>query len=182
MIRVALLSAALVLGLAACGDTQPPAATGGAVGATALAPSSVVLGTAPEGEATKIVDVRKMKAGDKVTAIGRVQHIEAGFAAMRLIDHEIAWCSTNNTPWTFCCVDKTERDAALLPVELREHGEVVEAKDLGVRHLDVVLVQGTLQETEAGGLVLVAEKGWFRKERPDLSHRKIDWPDFLAQE
>ena len=165
--------------LVACGGDEPGPTT-----TSAAAPSDApkLLLDSDPGEAKGIFEVRKMKPGEEVVAFGRVQHIEKGFAAIRLIDDELDWCGRGDnpnkdmtTPWTYCCADPKVRAAALLPVEVRKEGEVVEATDLGLRHLDLIAVKGKLEETEGGGLVLVAN-GWFRKERPDLSDRTIDWP------
>jgi hypothetical protein len=171
------LCLSLALLLSACGgDADSQTAATNATPSTAIA--KVVLDK-DLGEATDISDIRKMKAGDEVTAVGRVQNISSGFAALRLIDQDIQWCNTNTMPWKYCCVDADLRNASLLPVEVRRDGDVVETNDIGLRLLDLIVVHGTLEKSEAGGLVLVSKDGWFRRERPDFSEREIDWPKLV---
>ena len=149
--------------------------------ASAPTPSPLLLVQDP-GEAVDIFDAREKKAGDEVTVVGRVQHIEKGFAALRLIDDDLEWCGRGDnpmkdhpSPWDYCCTDSKVFKSAILPVEVRKDGEVLEIDNLGIRHLDLIAARGTLEETEGGGLVLVTN-GWYRRDRPDLGNRKIAWP------
>ena len=162
--------------LTACGGDTESSSTN-----TTAAPLKLMLDKDP-GEAKGIFEVRSMKPGEDVVVMGRVQHIEKGFAALRLIDDELEWCGRgdnpmkdNVTPWDYCCVDPKVRENAILPVEVRMDGEVVEAEDPGLRLLDLVVVRGKLEKTEAGGIVLVTN-GWFRRDRPEFGDRQIDWP------
>lgn len=173
-----LLVLILALSLTACGGDADSTSTASTT--TASAPK--VLLPADPGEAKGIFDVRKMKAGDEVVAVGRVQHIQKGFAALRLVDDELEWCGRgdnpmkdNTTPWAYCCADSKVFKAAILPVEIRKDGEVLETDDIGIRHLDLVVMKGKLEETEGGGLVLITN-GWYRRDRPDFGDRVLEWP------
>lgn len=158
--------------LTACGGDDAPASASTSNGTSS---ASVVLDKDP-GEAKSIFEVRKMEAGQDVVAVGRVHKMTKGAAALLLIDASLQWCNTTNTPWDFCCHDPEERGRAVLPVEVRRGGEVVDTNDFGIRPLDVVVVAGKLEASEGGGLVLVTDKGWFRRERPDLGDRELAWP------
>jgi hypothetical protein len=171
------LSLPIVLGLAlllaACGSESPP---GGGGSGGEVKPSKLLLtGEVPAG--VGVLEARKGQKGDAVTVVGRVRDYEEGLAALMLTDDSVPYCGGKDcamgpdgckTPWDYCC-RPDEANAASIPVEVRgADGKVLEAKDLGVRLLDLVVVSGRLEATESGALMLVADKGWHLKERPDL--------------
>jgi hypothetical protein len=189
------LGLGLLLALTACGDTPapatPPAGTpsvpapgAGTSVATAPAAPSFLRPIAAE-EPMGVFEVRDGAAGDEVVVIGRVKEIVKGYAAFKLIDEELDWCgrgdSTDDactTPWDYCCANPDAVRQGTIAVELHDDaGQPVAADDLGLRYLDQVVVKGKLAATEAGGLVLIAEKGWDRRERPDFGTREahIEW-------
>lgn len=164
--------------LAACGGEGDPDAAGGpsAEGASsAPAAPAWLLAAEPEG-AVGVRDARGLEAGQDVTIVGRLRDFEPGFGALTLTDDRVPYCGAEDctmedgclTPWDYCCRPQEANDASL-PVELHgADGEVVETSDLGLRLLDLVVVRGTLQKAESGGLVLVTREGWYRRERPEL--------------
>lgn len=139
-----------------------------------------LLKTEPEG-AVPVLQARQQAPGTEVTVVGRLRDFEPGFAALMLTDQSVAYCGDGEcsmdgcpTPWDYCCRPKQASEGSL-PVELRdESGKVVETDALGLRLLDLVTVRGTLEKTEAGGLMLVTKQGWFRRERPELP-ANLNW-------
>ena len=179
MIRLFQLSSlpALVLALAACGDTSgssTPASSSGASGTYLLA--------ADLPEALAVYAAKKTPEGEAVTVWGRVREEVEGSAAFTIIDDTIDYCGRGQhdcgcpTPWDYCCELEKVPDASLA-VEIRDaKGDVVEIGKTDMRRLDLIAIRGTMQKTESGGLILVASEGWFRRERPDLP-AGLNWPD-----
>ena len=132
-----------------------------------------------------VVQAREGKAGDEVVVSGRVKEIVKGFAAFKLIDDSLNWCGRIHdcgceTPWDYCCEDVDSVRASTMAVELRDaDGNPIEAEKLGLRVLDLVVVKGHLEATEAGGLVIVTDKGWDLRSRPDLGIKEkiVEWPN-----
>lgn len=132
-----------------------------------------------------VVQAREGKAGDEVVVAGRVKEIVKGFAAFKLIDDSLKWCGREEdcgceTPWDYCCEDVDAVRGGTMAVELRDaEGNPVEAAKLGLRVLDLVVVKGRLEGTEAGGLVIVTDKGWDLRSRPDLGIKEklVEWPE-----
>ena len=68
------------------------------------------------------------------------------------------------------------RLGSLPRLEFRDgKGEPIENDGKELRLLDLVVVKGTLEKTESGGLLIVAKDGWFRAERPKLPDG-LKWP------
>lgn len=132
-----------------------------------------------------VVQAREGKAGDEVVVAGRVKEIVQGFAAFKLIDDSLKWCGRDHdcgcdTPWDYCCEDPDAVRSGTMAVELRDaEGNPIEADKLGLRVLDFVVVKGRLEGTEAGGLVIVTDKGWDLRSRPDLGVKEklVEWPN-----
>ncbi|MDA1194601.1 MAG: hypothetical protein O2894_05395 [Planctomycetota bacterium] len=154
-----------------CGDAVPPAPS---------APPSLLLAAEPTGSVS-VLDAKGKAAGDEVVVIGRVSDIAKGFAAFTLTDTSVEYCGEGAescgcpTPWDYCCEEERAK-ASRMPVELRDKkGEPVQAADIGLRLLDLVVVRGTLAGTESGGLMILAKDGWYRSDRPKLPEG-LDWP------
>lgn len=173
-----LLLIALALGLAACGGDDSSGTPNAATQAKATGP---LLAADIEGT----VDIKaalELEPGSDVAVVGRVQEISpGGMALFYLVDDSIAYCGRGSeecgceTPWDYCCEEAAMR-AARMAIELRdESGKIVKADDLGLRLLDLVAVKGKLHKTEEGGLYLVADDGWYRRERPKLPEG-LAWP------
>ena len=175
----------LALSVAACGGEDTPTTTSSG-GGTA---TQIFLQPDP-GTGVAVMEVREMSAGEDVIVEGRVQNINKGRAMFTLYDPDLAYCGQPGTaeagkdpmdgcltPWDYCCSDPEAVAKGNIPVELRdESGMPVKADDLGLRLLDLVRVRGTLEKTESGNLILVAAKGWYRAERPDLPE-ELHWPE-----
>lgn len=165
----------LSFALAGCGDDS-----GGGASPSESA-SSYVLSSDVDG-AVDVIEAMTREPGTELAVVGRVQEINRdGYAVFYIVDDSIAYCSRGEescgckTPWDYCC-EEDEMRAARMPVELRGDGGMpVKSDALGLRLLDLVAVKGTLEKTEEGGLVLLADKGWFRRERPKLPDG-LDWP------
>jgi hypothetical protein len=186
---VAALLGALLL--AACGGedpVRPSAATGGpppsaGEGDRILVDRSPFLVPKDTPDAVSVFDAKELEAGKEVAVVGRVRDFVKGYAAFTLIDDELDYCGRGadtmdgcSTPWDYCCIQKETQAAASIPVEYRDaKGEPVEAKDLGLRLLDLVVIHGTLEKTESGGLLLVTNRGWHLRERPTLGPH-VQWP------
>ncbi len=179
-ITLRIISIALLGTLAACGGDEP-ATTDGSSGAQ----KPVVTGHTLAADIPDAVGIKaalEMEPGATVAVFGRVQEVSpGGMAVFHLVDDTIAYCGRGEeecgctTPWDYCC-EAHEMQAARISVELRDaNGKVVKAKDLDLRLLDLVAVRGKLNKTEEGGLFLVAEDGWFRRERPELPEG-VEWP------
>jgi hypothetical protein len=169
------LVAVLVLG--GCGDDATTSST------DTTAPAASLLLTADVGEAVGIIDAMANEPGTEIGVVGRVQEINRdGYAVFYLVDDSLEYCGRGKeqcgckTPWDYCCDEETMR-AARMPIELRgDDGMPLKSDDLGLRLLDLVAVKGTLEKTEEGGLVLLAQDGWYRRERPALPDG-VQWPD-----
>jgi len=169
--------------LAACGgdegaDTPDTANEAGEKNGTAAA---LVLAGDP-GEAVTVAQVKKAKKGDEVVVVGRVQNIVDGYAAFRLADPALEYCSQHNkedrcpTPWDYCCVAPDKVSANLIFVEARdEAGKPVKVEKLpGLRPVDLVAIRGTVERDDQDNVTIVAE-GWHRRERPTFEH-EVRWP------
>jgi hypothetical protein len=115
--------------------------------------------------------------GDHVAVVGKLQRKVKGRAIFYLTDESVLDCTRTgdedhcNTPWDYCCQEKQMKKSTIL-VELRgADGKPVPVADLGIRELDLVAVRGTLSKTESGRLVLLAQDGWFLRDRPPASPR-----------
>ncbi len=190
--RLLSLLAPLAVAIAACGETTTPttsdsAATSATQAGTAQ-PASAEAGSpflrkVAADTPLSVVEARARSAGDEVVVAGRVKDVTRGFAAFKLIDASLKWCALDEgcpTPWDYCCTDPELVRAGTIAVELHDaRGAPVAAEDSGVRPLDYVVVKGRLQATESGGVFLVADGGWDRRERLDYSQftTKVEWPE-----
>jgi hypothetical protein len=150
-------------------------------GAATATSSSYTLDADVDG-AVDVKAAMQAEPGTQVAVFGRVQEINRdGYAVFYIVDDSVPYCGKGqedcgcNTPWDFCCHEDDMRTARM-PVELRADGGMpVKSDNLGLRLLDLVAVKGTLEKTTEGGLVLVADRGWFTRERPDLPDG-LHWP------
>lgn len=173
------LIACIALGLVGCGgDEAGPASNAG----TPAKAKSLLL----EADITTAVSVKDAMAaepGSELALVGRVQELNRdGRAIFFVVDDSVAYCGRGEedcgcpTPWDYCCEEPAMRESRMT-VELRDGtGMPMKADDLGLRLLDLIAVQGTLEKTEEGGLILVAKDGWFRRERPEING-DITWPE-----
>jgi hypothetical protein len=167
-----------------CGDEAGEKA-GAAAGESAVESTAqiqaLVLGEDP-GESVSVVAAKQGGAADAVVVEGRVQHLEPGFALLRLTDASLPYCGEVEpedkckTPWDYCCESKEDRASKTLLVEFRgADGLPMEVAALPeVRLCDLLKVRGEVVVDEHGNPVLVAD-GYFRVERPELPDY-VRWP------
>lgn len=162
----------IALALAGCGGGDAPPA----------AASTSYLLKSDLADAVPVKAALASEAGNEVALFGRVQQLNRdGRAIFFVVDEEVPYCGKGKkscgckTPWDYCCVPD-EMKAGRIAVELRdEKGMPAKADDLGLRLLDLIAVKGTLEKTAEGGLVLVADNGWYRRERPEIPEG-VKWP------
>lgn len=186
-ILFALVALPCALLLVGCGDepAPKPRVTAPPAGAAAVSqPVASFAAAKDEPDALSVVDAKERAAGEELAVYGRVSDIADGFAAFTLVDEDLEYCGQGSleddhcaTPWDYCCIQRETVAAATLPVEFRDaKGEPVESRSLGLRRLDLVSVRGRLEKTESGGLMLVTNSGWFRRERPEVGAHVV-WPE-----
>lgn len=177
-----LLSLALSLTLAACGaergDQPAPEAAAGAGGAAAT--SYLLAQDVPD--AVPILTALEGSDGAQIAVVGKVQRKVKGRAIFFLTDASVEDCTRTGeqdhckTPWDYCCREKEMKRSTML-IELRgPDGQPARLTDLGIRELDLVAVRGTLAKTEGGRLMLLAQDGWYLRDRPKVSSR-VKFPD-----
>jgi hypothetical protein len=153
--------APLVLLLVACGGDEPPAPE---------RPSPHLL-AADLLDAIPVLEARKRETGADVAVFGRVSDVAKG--TITLVDDVYDYCgrgeSTHDTcatPWDYCCEVRDLAEGTIVVKAQTADGKPVPKDQLGVRPLDLVAVQGTLEKDAKGDWSLVARHGWFRRERP----------------
>ncbi|MHC5011254.1 MAG: hypothetical protein ACYTG6_09920 [Planctomycetota bacterium] len=172
--RTVLLLALLTAPLAACGGDEPTT-----TGTPAPEASSRLL----EQDlplAVGVIAAKEAEVGTEVTVFGRIRDLADG--AISLTDNEeIAYCGQEcemecETPWDYCCINpSTVIDCSLAVEVVDENGEPVPQSEMGLRLLDLVVLEGTLLKDEDDALYLRSTKGWFRRERPTLPDY-VRWP------
>jgi len=110
--------------------------------------------------------------GQTLTLIGYIGGTESPFvngaAVFTIVDPDVPRCADENdpTPWTYCCQqDKLKTNMATIQF-VDQDGEILyqDAKQLlGIKEMDLVLVQGTAKRDEAGNLTLAAEKLYVKR-------------------
>jgi hypothetical protein len=166
--------ALLALLLAACGDDAPatspaaPQAPDAAAAKAAYLLPQDITGTIP------VIEALKGAEGAEVAIVGRVQKKVKGRALFYLTDESIPDClhcgmkTPCKTPWDYCCHAK-EMKAGTIVVELRDAtGEPARVENLGLRELDLVAVKGKLAKGAGDRMVLLAQDGWFVRDRPEF--------------
>lgn len=158
--------AAVSLGIVGCGNgAAPPATT-----ATSDNTESAVYVTKSEPAGAVAVGEARQSAKDKdeVVLVGRiggsVEPFVDGLAAFTIVDPKVPYCSDDEgcpTPWDYCCEqDQVKENIATIKV-VDANGKPV-AKDarelLGVKELNVVVVQGKAQRDADGNLSVLADQ------------------------
>ena len=133
-----------------------------------------VLAAEPAG-AKDILAVREAsKDGDDVVLVGRIGGSEKpwveGTAAFTIVDMSLQACVGEGencpTPWDYCCsTDKLPTATALVKF-VDDQGQMVkqDARELmGLKELQIVVVQGKANRDEAGNLTVLASRLYVRK-------------------
>jgi hypothetical protein len=147
-----------------CNQSGPPPADAAAEAAKA----AHVLTAEPAG-AKGVADVRKAaKDGDDVVVVGRIggakQPWIEGRAAFSIVEPSFKSCSDReddncDTPWDYCCDSlETLREgmATVKVVDAQGATVAVDARKLGLRELQTVVVRGKAKRDEHGNLTVLA--------------------------
>lgn len=112
--------------------------------------------------------------GEEVAVVGRiggdVNPWIDGRAAFTIVDTSLLACSDIKgdncpTPWDYCCETDKLKTGKLLVKFVDEEGNLIpsDAQELlGLGELDTVVIQGTMQKTEDGAAVLLANGLYLR--------------------
>ena len=167
---VALLTLTMAVAVAAgCSQSNPPAANAPSADGT-----KYLLAAEPAG-AKSVKDVRQsVKDGDEVVIVGRIggsakPWIE-GRAGFWVIDSSVKTCSERpgdmcDTPWDYCCETKEDRLQAIATVKVVDaQGQTlpVDARKLGLKELQTVVVKGKAKRDDHGNLTVLASGVYVR--------------------
>jgi hypothetical protein len=165
-----LLSASLLVALAACTqESSSPAPSSASAPAAANPALDAYYAATPPADAKPVLEVKKSAAaGDQVVVKGRAKDFVAGRAMVTIVDPSLRACSDPGdamgdectTPWDYCCIESDEVAASSATIEIRDAAGIVKG-DLrgfhGLDHLDTVTVSGTVEKDEAGNMTVVAK-------------------------
>ncbi|MDP1561443.1 MAG: hypothetical protein Q8M16_08610 [Pirellulaceae bacterium] len=156
---------ALCLLLGCQGDTA-------AIPEQKLSNAAYLLTTEPS-EAVPVGQARTTaEDGQSLTIVGYIGGSEAPFvsgaAVFTIVDPAVPRCAEANdpTPWDYCCQQEALKTNMATVQFVDEGGEILyhDAKAwLGIKELDLVMVQGTAKRDEAGNLILAAEKLYVKR-------------------
>lgn len=154
--------------LAGCAK-EKPAETADAKSADA----TYVAASEPAGS-VGVGDARaKVKDAEDVVLVGRiggsVKPFVDGIAAFTIVDPKVPHCAPNEgcpTPWDYCCKQDDVKDNIATIKIVDKQGNPV-SKDagplLGVKELDLVVIQGRAQRDEKGNLSVLADQVFVKK-------------------
>jgi len=156
-----------LLGILGC-QTQPTAAVPDAP----VSNVSYLLANEPT-DGVPVGTARRTAAdGQALTLVGYIggstTPFVPGAAVFTLVDPAVPQCADpgDPTPWAYCCQQEALK-TNLATVQFMDHaGEILyhDAKPwLGIKELDLVMVQGTAKRDEAGNLILWAEKLYVKR-------------------
>lgn len=167
LITTALVAAISCAGLFACEDAKTPVVQKGD-----SMPAGLVV--SQESPAAKgVLEVRKIaKPGDHVTVLGRIGGSRLPFvstqAIFTIVDSTLESCVEMGDdehcprPWDYCCEDKTSLARAMASIEIAgANGKLLAialADEGSLKPLMLVAVEGTVQSTDGGSLVVRADR------------------------
>lgn len=116
---------------------------------------------------------KDVKDGDSVTLVGRIggskEPFNATLANFTIVDLDIPHCPPEEGcphPWDYCCTQNQVTTGSASVDIVGTDGEIVASEPkslLGVKELDVVVVEGTAKLSESGQLSVLAKKVFVRK-------------------
>jgi hypothetical protein len=137
-----------------------------------LSNTAYLLATEP-GDALPVGTARtSAQDGQPLTIVGYIGGSEAPFvsgaAVFTIVDPAVPRCAEANdpTPWDYCCQQEALKTNMATIQFVDPSGEILyhDAKAwLGIKELDLVMVQGVAKRDEAGNLILAAEKLYVKR-------------------
>ena len=115
----------------------------------------------------------KVKDEEDVVLVGRiggsVKPFVEGMAAFTIVDPKVPYCAPDEgcpTPWDYCCTQNEVKDNIAMIKIVDKDGNPV-SKDagplLGVKELDMVVVQGKAKRDKEGNLSVLADQVFVKK-------------------
>lgn len=110
--------------------------------------------------------------GQRLTLVGYIGGSEAPFVAgaavFTLVDPAVPRCADPGepAPWAYCCQKEALKTNMATIQFVDAAGEILfqDAKPwLGIKEMDLVMIQGTAQRDEAGNLILLADKLYVKR-------------------
>jgi hypothetical protein len=163
--------ASVLMLLVSCGSKPEEAAPK----KTAAIPEAAFATTEPSGGATVLEAKATAKSGDDVVVVGRIGGERRSFAdlaaSFTIVDPSLPACGEAGvpdaceTPWDYCCEDKSKLRAASATIEFRDAKGPLKGSAEGVRglaHMKTVVVKGKAERDAAGNLVVAAESIFVR--------------------
>jgi hypothetical protein len=159
-----------------CNQGGGPAPSGNptADAAAAAAKAEHVLTAEPAGAKGVKAAREEAKDGDDVVVVGRIggdkQPWIEGRAGFWVIDSSVKTCSERpgdmcDTPWDYCCETKEDRLQAIATVKVVDaQGQTlpVDARKLGLKELQTVVVKGKAKRDDHGNLTVLASGVYVR--------------------
>jgi hypothetical protein len=137
------------------------------------ADATYVAASEPAG-AVGVGDARtNVKDEEDVVLVGRiggsVKPFVDGMAAFTIVDPKVPYCAPDEgcpTPWDYCCTQNEVKDNIAMIKIVDKDGQPV-SKDagplLGVKELDMVVIQGKAKRDNEGNLSVLADQVFVKK-------------------
>lgn len=112
------------------------------------------------------------KDGQALTIVGyiggSVSPFVSGAAVFTIVDPAVPRCAEDGdpTPWDYCCQQEALKTNMATVQFVDKSGEILYQDSkawLGIKELDLVMVQGIAKRDEAGNLILAAEKLYVKR-------------------
>ncbi len=161
----------VTLAVVACDKSATPPAPGGASSTGAVPrPADLFVVEPPAGAVGVIAARATAKAGDRVVLLGRIGGSRSPFVSNRaiftIVDPSLKSCVEGGDddhcprPWDYCCEERKSLSNGMATVEVTDAAGDPLAFSLEsegiLKPLMLVIVEGTLQPTEGGALVVRA--------------------------
>lgn len=154
--------------LAGCAREEP------AETADSTPPDAAYLAASEPAGAVGVGDARtSVKDEEDVVLVGRIggstKPFVDGIAAFTIVDPKVPHCSAEEgcpTPWDYCCKQNEVKDN-IATIKIVDKEGTPLSKDagklLGVKELDMVVIQGKAQRDEDGNLSVLADQVFVKK-------------------